>query len=51
MKNTPVLTSFYHQEVKPSNTTFMFKSLSKGDQLKLELANFKFPILLMDPSF
>ena len=41
MKNTPGLTSFYYQGVKPRNSSLFFL-FSKGDQLKVKLANLKF---------
>ena len=37
--------------MKPTNGSFIFKLFSKGDQLKVKLANLKFPKLEMDPSF
>ena len=30
IKNTPGLTSFYYQGVKPANGSFIFKLFSKG---------------------
>ena len=43
IKNTPGLTSFHYLGVKPTNnSSFIFKLLSKGDQLKVKLANLKF---------
>ena len=42
IKNTPGLTSFYDEEVKPTNGSFIFKSFSKGDQVRVKLANIKF---------
>ena len=38
MKNTPVLTSFCYQGVKPSNGTFI-KLSSKGHQFTINLLN------------
>ena len=40
--NTPGLTDFYYSGAKPTNSSFIFKLFSKGDQLKVKLANFKF---------
>ena len=44
------MTSFYY-EVKPTNGGFIFKLFSKGEQLKVKLANLKFSKIRDGPWF
>ena len=41
-KNTPGLTSFYHQGVKLTNGSIILNLFSQGNQLKRKVANLKF---------
>ena len=38
----PGLICYYYYEAKPTNGSFIFKLFSKGNQLKVKLANLKF---------